>query len=147
MFEDTIMSVGEIQKKHKIPKEFAEFYHRHGAFFEWLRDFRDLISHHGIGFGFIANVKSEAVIIHTDKPFSDMDIWTEKNTLENNLGSLTSATCHIIDSTIEAFEDSLNFFKKRIKFPEDIAPGYSMYTRGVHIKNLANLKEKVSSPW
>ncbi len=82
-----------------------------------------------------------------EDPFKDMPIWTETNKIDNDLGAVFSVISHIIFKTLEAFNDSTDFFKTKIKFPADVVPDYRMYTRGIYGKHLIDLKGKVLHPW
>lgn len=147
MKNESLISAEEIEKKYLIPKELAKIYHEHGPFFKWMREYRNRISHYGNDFNLIFIAEKGLAISIKEKPFSEMKIWTESNTLENNLGSLNSVAYYLIDSTLCAFDNIIHFFQSRSKFPSDLVPGYNMHTRGAHFNKLLNLDKKILFPW
>ena len=146
LMDNKPMSVENIVDRRKIPLELAEFYHRNSKFFQWIRDYRDSISHKDGDFDLIFIDKKGFFIQNTTAPFDNMPIWCDTNTLPNNLGAVKSVASYIISSTLAAFDDAIDLFKTRITFPADVVPNHRMYTRGVHNQYLVNLKKNISNP-
>ncbi len=141
------MSVEEIISRKNIPRELAIVYNHNAIFFEWLRDYRDCITHGNGEFNLVFIDKKGFAIAKNEAPFNNMLIWSDTNTLPNNLGSLKSVASYIISLTLDAFENALDFFKTTIKFPADVAPNHRMYTRGVHNSYIVSLDSNITNPW
>jgi len=140
---DNLLSLDEIREKHFVPSLLAEFYYRQSGFFKWLRDYRDHILHHGKTFQFIFLTERGFAVSLRDQPFASLDIWNEKNTIPNKLGSVRSAVAYVITKTIMALEEFTQVLKKTIELPYDIAPNYHVFVRGRHNEALLTLKDYV----
>lgn len=82
------------------------------------------------------------------QPFSSIDIWSEENTLHNNLGSVKSAIAYVIMNTLKMLEEFTDAICKVVAFPPDIAPGYNVYVRGEHTKTLIEAQGYIDeTPW
>ncbi len=148
LHDNRLMSVEEIVEKHRIPEQIATAYHATSQFFKWLRQYRDYITHSGREFDRVFLDENGFAISIDAAPFSDMDIWCDTNTLPNNLGSLKSAACHIILTTINALESIIIAFQSVIEFPPPIVPYYAMFIRSPNIAHLAEMKAGIQdSPW
>ncbi len=146
--DDRRMSVEEIVAKHQIPTQLAEAYHSTGQFFEWLRQYRDYIAHSGRDFECVFVAENGFAISTDAPPFSSMKIWCDANTLQNNLGSLKSAACHVVLTTLSALETIILSFQSVIQFLPPLVPGYSIFICGPNIKHLAQMAGAVKeNPW
>lgn len=145
---DARMSVDEIARKHQIPRQIAEAYYSTSPFFEWLRQYRDYIAHSGLDFDCVFVTDSGFAISIDKAPFSGMEIWSESNTLKNNLGSLKSAACHVIITTLRALETIIRAFQAVIRFPPPVVPDYAIYICGPNIAHLAQMPRAIQEdPW
>jgi len=147
LFDDKPMSIEDIVKRRNVPSELAAFYNSNARFFEWLREYRDIIVHKDGEFNLIFIDEKGLAISNIIAPFDSMPIWSNTNTLPNDLGSLKSVVSYIISSTFDAFEDAIDFFKTKITFPADVVPNHRMYLRGVNNSYIINLKSDISNPW
>ena len=145
--DNKILSSDEIANSRKIPHDLAVFYNSNAKFFEWLREYRDIITHKDGEFDLIFIDEKGFAISKKNSPFNNIPIWCDNNSLPNDLGSVKSVASHIILSTLNSFDESIEFFKNRIKFPLDVVPNYRMYTRGIYNEHLVNLKNNISNPW
>jgi hypothetical protein len=148
LHDDNRMSAEEIVARHQIPKQIAEAYHSTSPFFEWLRQYRDYIAHSGRDFDCVFVAENGFAISIDAAPFSGMDIWCDANTLKNNLGSLKSAACHVILTTLRALETIILSFQSVIHFPPPVVPDYAIFICGPNIKHLAQMASAVKEdPW
>lgn len=143
----TLKNIEEIAKEYQLPKDLAELYHKNGQFFKWLRDFRIKVNHKDGEFELVFITEKGPAISTNQVPFKDMPIWTKDNTLENNLGSVKSAACYIINSTLKTLDDFATWLKNTIKWPSEMVPGYRIYTRGIYNKQLIDLQKTIEKPW
>lgn len=148
LHDEKQMSVDQIAAKHGIPQSIAEAYASTAPFFEWLREYRDFIAHSGRSFDPVFVADSGFAVSAAEAPFSRMDIWCESNTLKNNLGSLKSASCHVISTTLDAIENVISSLQAVVQFPPPVVPGYSVFMCGPNIKYLSQLADSVrDKPW
>ncbi len=134
------MTVDEIIEKYTLPARIAAAYHATSDFFEWLRAFRDSIAHSGRDFDLVYDTNRGFAISTLASPFSRMDIWDDRNTLPNNLGSLKSAACHVIHSTLSTIDAIVAELQSEIAFPPPIVPGYSVYFCGPSTKHITEVE-------
>ena len=145
---DKKMTVDKIVSKHQIPKQIAEAYYATSPFFEWLREYRDYIAHSGKDFDRVFRGESGFAVSIDEAPFSHMAIWCDANTLPNNLGSLKSAACHIILTTLQSLESIIIAFQSVIQCPPPVAPDHAIFIRGPNIGQLATVEAGIEgSPW
>ena len=87
--------------------------------------------------------------VKTDElPFAKMPIWSEVNLRPNTIGSLHSAACYVIGTTLMTFDRMANLLCKMIQWPPPLAPGYDLYIRGDFIHELSRLNEGINeTPW
>ena len=148
LHDDNRMTVEEIVAKRQIPKQIAAAYHATSPFFEWLRQYRGYIAHSGRDFDCVFVAENGFAISIEAAPFSGMDIWCDANTLPNNLGSLKSAACHVILTTLRALESIIIAFQSVIQFPPPVVPDYAIFICGPNIKHLAEMAAGVQdNPW
>ena len=141
-------STDQIAERYSIPQQLASVYAQSSLFFQWLREFRDLVSHSGRTVGYVFTTEKGFAIRTPDKPFSGMPIWCPTNSLPNELGSLLSVLAFIVHTTIGLCEMFATVLPQVIQFPPDIAPGYSVYMCGPHVGALAGLNEWIRiRPW
>jgi hypothetical protein len=138
----------KISARYKIPPILAGFYEKHGEFFNWLRGYRNSISHHGKSFEIVV-ITERGFSLSTEKPpFSSLEIWDESNTLQNNLGSVRSAVAYVILETLQALEGFTSAITKITKLPPDIAPNFAVFVRGKHTRALIQSTSYIhDNPW
>lgn len=133
-----LSSSEEIETRYLIPPALAQFYARNGVFFDWLRSYRDKISHGGknIESLFIMN---EGFAVSTEtEPFKGLHIWEKTELKTNKLGSVRALVSYTILNTLNVLEDFSSVIQTIMKLPPDIAPGHDIYIRG---ENLGILHE------
>jgi hypothetical protein len=141
MKDNSLMEVDVIQSHRRIPRELAEFYFRQAPFFQMLRSYRDNITHRGHEFKFIYVTEKGFAVDNDQQPFASFNIWNEEHMLHNGLSSLRPAIAYVIIKTLTACEDFSNTIQQIIQFPPDIAPGFKLFLRGYHNKELLNMNE------
>ncbi len=138
---EQLMTVNEIQTKFHVPTELASFYHRNGPFFKILRQYRDNAMHRGADFRFVFVTKKGFAISADIEPFASFGVWNEKHMLPNRLASLRPAIAHVITETFRACEDFTQTIQRIISFPPDIVPGFKLFLRGYHNRQLLEMKD------
>ena len=136
LYNSVLSSSQEIATRFNIPGALADYYHRQGVFFNWLKGYRDYVSHSGKSFDLVFLTEKGFAISIEKPPFLSLSIWDEKNTLPNNLGSIKSAVAYVIHNTLKALEDFTETIQLINKLPPDIAPEYKVFMRGKHTKIL-----------
>ena len=137
-----------IVERFGLPPTIADIYAKSEPFFAWLRDYRNSIEHSGHTPDYVFMHPKGFAISRNRKPFSDMDIWCDSNTLPNGLGSALSAVAQIVNTTFSTCDAFAAEMSKIIKFPPPIAPNLRVFVRGPHIRNLVSLQGCISkSPW
>lgn len=134
------MTKQELLARYLVPQEMADYYLRQAEFFQWLREFRDFVSHSGKSFEFVFSTEKGFAVSIDTKPFSSMSIWSDKNTKPHKLGSVRTLTAHLITSTFKAIEEFTILISQIIIFPTDIAPELRVFIRGPHTANLQGLE-------
>jgi hypothetical protein len=142
------MASSEIADRYGLPANFADTYADSGEFLEWLREYRDRLVHGGNSFELVFVCDQGFGIRTTDPPFSHMPIWSATNTLPNDIGSMKSAACFIITSTMRIFDRFTDLLASNIQWPPAFAPDYKLFVRGNHIGALNRLQDGIDvAPW
>lgn len=144
----TIRTSEQIHKKWSIPLPFANFYSSQAEFFQWIRDLRVSIVHHGKSLDNVFLTDHGFAIDANSHQYKDLLIWNEKNTIApNNLGSVRSFISHILQKTLLAFEDFAKALKM-LNLPYDISPGYHIYLRGPNLHWMLESRDYIDkNPW
>jgi len=140
LYGQRVLTAKEIAERRCIPPDLASFYAKRAPFFQWVKDYRDYVSHRGGGFSIVFQTERGFAISTDTRPFSSMTIWNSDNTLPNNLGSVRSAMAHLILTTLTAFEEWTNCIAQIIQLPGDIAPGFHVFVRSAHSATLLDAK-------
>ncbi len=140
MLDRKRMSATEIAEKWHIPSTLAEFYFKQGAFFEHLRSWRDEIAHHGRDLSFLFVTERGFAVSADTEPFCSFGIWNENHMQKNRLASLRPALAYVITETLRACEEFTDAIQKIIEFPPEIVPGFRLYLRGYHNKQLLSMR-------
>ena len=139
VFKNNILSSSEeISNRYLIPSELANFYHRNGVFFAWLRSYRDKISHGGNSIKSLYILDEGFAVSTETEPFNDLHIWKVSELKNNKLGSVRSLVAYAILNTLHALEDFSTVIQSIMELQSDIAPEYNIFIRG---ENLSILKE------
>ncbi len=142
------LSADDIASRYGLPKDIAAIYVESAPFFLWLRSYRNLISHSGHTPDRIFATEKGFAISKSERPFCDMDIWTDANSLRNGLGSVLSVVAHLLATTFATCDAFAAALLKVIQFPPPIAPNHRIFVRGPHLKNLVPLDELIKvRPW
>lgn len=134
------MSVDEIAERWRIPEQLAQYYFKQGPFFELLRGYRDRIAHHGQDLRFLFVTERGFAISADTEPFATFSVWDEEHMLQNRLASLRPVVAHIITETIRACEEFTEVMQRFVVFPPPIAPGFRLFLRGHHTKELLQMQ-------
>jgi len=129
----------EISARFKIPIELANFYERNGIFFNWLRSYRNEISHSGHNIKSLYIMEDGFAVPVNEKPFSDIHIWDHTELKKNNLGSVRALIAYIILNTLNALQEFSQVIQSVMKLPEDISPDYNIFITGENIGILSQL--------
>jgi hypothetical protein len=142
------MSKEEIANRFRLPEGIAAIYASSAPFFTWLRSYRDLVAHSGHTPDKVFITEKGFAISKEDRPFRDMEIWCEANSLPNQLGSVLSVMGHLLATTFATCDLFAEAFSKTIQFPPPVAPKHHIFVCGPHLHNLASLNELVQKrPW
>lgn len=136
-----LSSVEEIEKRYLIPKSLADFYVRNGIFFNWLRSYRDKISHGGHNIEQLYLLEDGFAVSTEIQPFKDLPIWEYTELKPNKLGSVRALVAYAILNSLHALEDFSNVIESIMRLPPDIAPDYNVYITGQHLGILKELYE------
>ncbi|OHZ03009.1 hypothetical protein [Salinicola sp. MIT1003] len=137
--DNKLITTEQIAAKYSIPVPLAAFYERKGAFFDWLRAYRDKIAHGGNSFHGIFMMEEGFAISVEAEPFQGLHIWETSEVKQNGLGSVRALVSYAILNTIHALEDFAVTIQKIMKLPTDIAPGYNVFLRGETLMVLRSL--------
>jgi len=140
MRERVRMSVEEIMERWGIPQQLADYYFRQGPFFESLRSYRDQIAHHGRDLRFLFVTERGFAIRADTEPFASFSVWNDEHMLTNRLASLRPVLAHIITETLRACEEFTDVMQRFVVFPPPIAPGFTLFCRGHHTKELLQIQ-------
>lgn len=134
-----LSTAADISTRFQIPIQLAEFYERNGVFFNWLRSYRNEISHSGHNIKYLYIMEDGFAVPIDEKPFSDIDIWEHTEIKKNNLGSVRALTAYTILNTLNALQDFSQVIQLIMKLPEDISPDYNIFITGENIGILSQL--------
>ena len=148
MRDGVCLTADEIADKYQIPSALAIVYHETGPYFNWLKQYRDYITHSGKSFDRVLIVENGFAIRSKEKPFSEMGIWVASNTGANHLGSLKSAACYVVNSTINVINEIITRLDSAVTFPPPIAPNYKIFICGENIEYLHRVSRGIKEdPW
>lgn len=142
--DNKLRTMEEIRTQFHVPAELASFYHRHGPFFQVLRQYRNKVVHSGNDFKPFVTEKGFAVSADFE-PFASFDVWNEEHMLPNRLASLRPIVAHVITETFRACEDFTQTIQKIIRFPSEIAPDFKLFIRGFHNHQLLAMKDVLAN--
>ena len=138
-YQNKLSTAQEIADRWLIPIELAEFYHRSGRFFQWLRSFRDKISHGGNSIEPLYIMDEGFAISIDDVAFKGLHIWEKTEIKKNGLGSVRALVAYTILNTLYTLEDFSTVIQSIMQLPYDIAPDYRVFIRGENIDVLHTL--------
>lgn len=133
-----LSSAQEIESRYLIPPALAQFYERNGVFFNWLRSYRDKISHGGNNIESLYIMDDGFAVSTEIEPFKGLHIWEKTELKTNKLGSVRALVAYTILNTLHVLEDFTSVIQTIMQLPPDIAPEYDVYIRG---ENLGILHE------
>ncbi len=139
--DERVMTSEEVRTKYYLPIELADAYCRHATFFQVLRSYRDDIYHKGKNIKLIFVTERGFAVDADTQPFASFGVWNEEHMLPNRLASLRPAIAHIILNTLGACEDLAQIIQRIILFPPEIAPGFQLYLRSFHNRELIALED------
>jgi len=143
LFNNKLSSAKDISARFKIPIQLAEFYERNGIFFNWLRSYRDEISHGGHNIKYLYIMDDGFAVSVDEKPFSGLHIWESTTLKKNNLGSVKALIAYAILNTLNALQDFSQVIQSIMKLPNDISPDYNVFITGENIGTLSQLHKYV----
>lgn len=139
LFNNKLSSADDISSRFQIPIQLAEFYERNGVFFNWLRSYRDEISHNGRNIEYLYIMEDGFAVSINEKPFSGLHFWESTILKKNNLGSVRALIAYAILNTLNALQDFSLVIQTIMKLPEDISPDYNIFITGENIGILSQL--------
>ena len=134
-----LSSAEEIMRRYVIPEQLADFYVRNGVFFNWLRSYRDKISHSGENIDRLYILEDGFAISTEVEPFKDLPIWEFTELKPNNLGSVRALVAYSILNTLEALKDFSSVIQEIMKLPPSVSPEYDVFINGGHLGILREL--------
>ena len=140
---DKLSSAQEIESRYLIPPALAQFYARNGVFFDWLRSYRDKISHGGNNIESLYIMDDGFAVSTETEPFKGLHIWEKTELKSNKLGSLRALVAYTILNTLHVLEDFTSVIQTIMQLPPDIAPDYDVYIRGENLGILHELHKYV----
>jgi len=138
------ISPEDIQTRYGLPLPIAEFYNKEAYFFNVLREYRTNIEHSGYTPLDIFITDKGFAVDGNYEPFSSFGVWDTTTFLKNNLAPLRPILAYVIHRTLQSLNNFIEVLKPTIKFPEEIAPSYKIFLRGVQTKQLVNLTSYIS---
>jgi hypothetical protein len=138
-----LSSAQEIESRYLIPPALAQFYARNGVFFDWLRSYRDKISHGGNNIESLYIMDDGFAVSTKIEPFIGLHIWEKTELKTNKLGSVRALIAYTILNTLHVLEDFTSVIQTIMQLPPDIAPDYDVYIRGENLGVLHELHKYV----
>lgn len=139
LFNNKLSPANDISTRFKIPIQLAEFYERNGIFFNWLRSYRNEISHNGHSIKYLYIMEDGFAVSIKEKPFSGLHFWESTVIKNNNLGSVRALVAYAILNTLNALQDFSIVIQTIMQLPDDISPDYNIFITGENISILSQL--------
>jgi len=140
-------SKDELIERYRLPSPLAEFYFTESEHFQWLRDLRDAVEHHGKSPGMIFDIEDGMAIKADEEPWSFLPIWKPELLRPNGLGSLRAIFLYLVSQALELTTRYVRAYSSCIAVPLAIGPGYRFYIRDFFSHHLVNLRSSLESPW
>jgi hypothetical protein len=150
--KEGLRGADEIANKYQFPKTLAEAYVEVAPFFSSIRAARDRVVH-GLGERQVVFYTPRGWCVLRDDPsfrvFADADVWTADARFNEALVSLRPLLAHWVFGTVSSCGQMMKAFASEVRFPPPIAPGYTVYVRGLHGGALVRLDRVIEngSPW
>ena len=132
----------DLREDYGLTDDLAAFYAKEGEMFSKIKNFRDSIEHEGKTLETIYPAEDGLAVISTDSPYSEFDIWSEDQIGKNGMAPLWPFVATIIHHTLSImprFFEALS--RGGLSVAPDLVPGYNVYMRGPHLRNLSRLEE------
>jgi hypothetical protein len=126
---EEIRTKAELIETYALPPAMAHAYTHHAPFFVALRSARDRIVHGGSGGTTIFVTERGFCVSPSDRAFRLFHIWKREHYFNDNIVTLLPWVAHIVFQTISACTDLMAAFASQVRFPPEIAPGYSVFVR------------------
>ena len=133
--EERIASAKQIGDKYSLPPLLCDTYHDLAGFFSYIRRARDKVVHGTASGNLIFATDRGFCVSPTAEPF-DRISWRPEHYFNENIVFLTPWIAHIVMCTLESCNRLTTAFSSVISLPREIAPGYNIFLRGVHNKEL-----------
>lgn len=140
-------SKDELIQRYQLPPPIAEFYVAESEHFQWIRDLRDEIEHHGKSPRLIFDIEDGMAIKADEAPWSFLPIWRPELLRQNGLGSLRAVFLYLISKALELTTRYVRAYSSCIKVPPAIGPGYMFYIRDYFSHHLVDLLSSLNNPW
>jgi len=134
-----IKTADELQNEYGLPTNLAAAYYSCAGFFNALRKVRDNIVHGSGSVSGVFDTEKGFCVSPNSKGFCDFDIWDESHKYNENISSLLPWLTHVVFNTINACSEIMSAFSQQIQFPEEMAPGYKVFIRGLNNEALISL--------
>ncbi|MCF6255928.1 MAG: hypothetical protein L3J98_14015 [Gammaproteobacteria bacterium] len=138
-FNNKLSTSQEIADRYLVPQLLADFYHRSGEFFQWLRAYRDKISHAGNSIESLYILEDGFAVSTEVEPFKGLSIWDKTEVKPNNLGSVRALISYTVLNTLYVLEDFGSVIQSVMQLPPDVAPEHHIYIRGENMEVLHDL--------
>ncbi len=138
-------SADEIARTFSLPPALSAAYATAAPFFGKIREHRDAFVHGGRQPSWFFDTEKGFCIEKGSPEFNLFTVWKEEHGYNERLVSVRPLIAHLVSQTIATCNDLMESFARQIRFPEEIAPGYKIFTRGLH--NTALTQLRMGSPW
>lgn len=137
----------ELIERYRLPPPLAEFYIAESEHFQWLRDLRVAVEHHGKSPGTIFDLEDGMAVKADEAPWSFLPIWKPELIRKNGLGSLRAVFLYLVSEVLKLTTRYERAYASCIAVPPAIGPGYRFYIRDYFSHHLVNLVSSLKSPW
>lgn len=137
----------ELIERYKLPLPLAKFYIAESEHFQWLRDLRVAVEHHGKSPGTIFDLEDGMAVKTDEAPWSFLPIWKPELIRKNSLGSLRAVFLFLVSEVLKLTTRYERAYTSCIAIPPAIGPGYRFYIRDYFSHHLVNLTSALESPW
>jgi hypothetical protein len=145
-FSELLPKRGKLKDLYGLTPRLVGFYDSYFDFFLKLKNWRDAVIHYGKKRVMIfVTEKGFGVFINSEPFASFSSIWRPDTFLPNNIAPIRPIISHVIGTTLLAADELIDSLSQEITFPEDIAPGYSVFLRGPYVNKLLELEESMTN--
>jgi hypothetical protein len=147
---DQPKSSDQIREQFEVPPALAHAYAMVAPFFAKLRSFRDAVVHGGTSVDLVVCTERGFCVSKSRLPFRLFDIWKPEHAFNDQAYSLRPFISHLAVATIDACNALVEGLARQVIFAPELAPGYSVFIRGIHNEALIRAKRLCDGdeePW